>query len=242
MKAFKWIFLSACVIVLTNSCYFGDDDFFGCVRGNGNVRSEEFFLPTITGVKLGGIGEVIIRHGDEQKIVVETDNNLLDYIETKVNGGVWDINFSRCVRSVSRLTVFITIPEVKKLTISGSGSIVGEDAFTGDALETTVSGSGNIDFEFTGNTLDANVSGSGNIDLAGSVDFLDIHISGSGDVRAFDLLAQECDVNISGSGDVRVYVDNFLKVRISGSGDVLYKGNPTLDIDISGSGSVIDRN
>jgi len=219
MKALKYIFLSASIILLTNSCYFGDEDFFGCVRGNGNVRSEEFFLPTITGVKLQGIGEVIIRYGDTQEIIVETDNNLLDYLETNVNGGVWNIDFRRCVRNVSRLTVFITIPEIRKLIISGSGSIVGEDAFVGDALETTVSGSGNIDFDFTGNTLDANVSGSGHIDLFGAVELLDINISGSGDIRAFDLLAQECDVNISGSGDVRVNVEDFLKVRISGSGD-----------------------
>jgi len=242
MKTLKWILLSACVVVITNSCYFGDEDIFGCVRGDGNVRSEEFFLPPVTGVKLSGIGDVIIRYGDSQKIIVETDKNLLDYIETKVNGGVWNIEFSRCVRNVSQLTVFVTIPEVRKLTISGSGSIVGEDAFTGNTLETTVSGSGNINFEFTGNSMDANISGSGNIDLFGSVDLFDVNISGSGDVRAFDLLTQECDVHISGSGDARVNVEDFLKVRISGSGDVLYKGNPTLDIDITGSGSVIDRN
>lgn len=242
MKNLKFILISACVIVLTNSCYFGDEDFFGCVRGNGDIRTSEFHLPDITGVKLRGIGEVIIRHGDEQEIIVETDENLMDYIETDVNGGVWDIDFERCVRNVTRLTVFITVPEVDKLIISGSGSIVGEDPFDGNELETTVSGSGNIEFEFTGNTVDASVSGSGNIDLFGSADFMDVNISGSGDVRAFDLVTQECDVHISGSGDVRCYVEDFLKVRISGSGDVLYKGHPELDVDITGSGSVIDRN
>jgi hypothetical protein len=242
MKTFRLILISACVIVLTNSCYFGDDDFFGCVKGDGDVRSEEFHLPTITGVKLRGIGEVIVRRGDTQEVIVETDDNLIEYLDTDINGGVWDIDFDRCVRNVTRLTVYITVPEIEKLIISGSGSIVGEDAFTGDDLETSVSGSGNIEFDFTGNTVDASVSGSGNIDLFGSADFMDVNISGSGDVRAFDLFTQECDVHISGSGDVRVNVEDFLKVRISGSGDVLYLGHPTLDVDITGSGSVIDRN
>jgi hypothetical protein len=242
MKTLKLGLISACVLVFASRCYFGDEDFFGCIKGDGDLRTEEFHLPTITGVKLSGIGEVIIRHGDTQKIIVETDDNLLDYLETDINGGVWDIEFERCIRNVTRLTVYITVPEIEKLIISGSGSIIGEDAFVGDELEATVSGSGNIDFDFTGNIVEASISGSGHIDLFGSADFMDVNISGSGDVRAFDLFTQECDVHNSASGDARVNVEDFLKVRISGSGDVLYIGNPTLDIDISGSGSVIDRN
>lgn len=242
MKAFKLLLISVSIMVFASGCYFGDEDFFGCVRGNGDIRSSEFFLPDITGVKLRGIGEVIVRYGDTQEIIVETDENLMQYLDTDVNGGVWDIDFDRCVRNVTRLTVFITVPEINKLIITGSGSIVGEDPFTGDELEVLVSGSGNIEFDFTGDIVDASIPGSGYIDLFGSADLMDVNISGSGDVRAFDLITQECDVHISGSGDLRTYVEDFLKVRISGSGDVLYKGHPTLDIDITGSGSVIDRN
>jgi hypothetical protein len=242
MKTFRFALLSAAIAMVISSCYFDDDDFFGCVRGNGDVVSEEFFLPDINGVKLTGIGDVIIRHGDEQSIIVETDENLMQYIDTDVNGGVWEIDFDRCVRNVTRLDVYITIPEVRKLIITGSGTISGEDVFTGDELDASISGSGRIDFAFTGNAVDASVSGSGSIELEGDAEFMDVNISGSGDVHAFDLIVQECDVHISGSGDVRTYVEDFLKVRISGSGDVLYKGYPELDIDITGSGSVINRN
>jgi hypothetical protein len=242
MKALKWIVFSATILLLASGCYFGDEDFFGCVRGNGDLHSEEFYLPQFTGVKLDGIGEVIIRRGDDQRVIVETDRNLLDYIDTDVHNGLWTIDFERCVRRVTRLTVYITLPEVDRVIVSGSGSIVGEDLFFGDELEATLSGSGSIEFEFEGNKVDASIPGSGYIDLFGTTDFMDVYVSGSGDVRAFDMISQECDVFISGSGDVRVYVEEFLKVRISGSGDVLYKGHPDLDIDITGSGAVIDRN
>ena len=242
MKSIKFLLLGASFVLLAGGCYFGDDDPFGCVRGNGDVETEEFFLPDFSGVKLEGIGEVIIRKGDSQEVFVETDRNLMNYIDTDVHNGVWTIDFTRCVRNVTRLTVFITIPDVDKLIVTGSGSILGEDAFSGPELEVSLTGSGNIEFEFDGEIVEATISGSGVIDLFGSADFLDIRVSGSGDVRAFDMIAKECDIYISGSGDVRVHVEDFLKVRISGSGDVLYMGNPALDIDITGSGSVIDRN
>lgn len=242
MKALKRIAIWAPVLFFASGCYFGDDDPFGCVRGNGDVHTEKFYLPAFTGVKLEGIGEVIIQRGDDQEVYVETDRNLLDYLETDVHNGLWTIGYERCVRNVTRLTVYITVPEMDRLIVSGSGSITGEDTFSGDELEVTLSGSGSIGFAYEGNIVDAVLSGSGYIDLYGSTDYMNVIVSGSGDVRAFDMVSHECDVYISGSGDVRVTVEDFLKVRISGSGDVLYRGHPQLDIDISGTGSVIDRN
>ena len=233
------LFVSA---FLTPGCHWGDDDIFGCVRGNGDVETEEFFLPEFSGIKLEGSGHVFIRQGATQEVLVQTDRNLIHYVDRDVHNGLWTIRFERCVNRVSELTVFITVPDVDRLIVSGSGTIKGEDPFSGFSLETNVNGSGHIEFEYTGQQAEATISGSGTIDLTGSVEFLDVNISGSGDLHAFDLLAQECEIHISGSGDARVHVEDFLKVRISGSGDVLYTGFPQLDVVISGSGSVIDRN
>jgi hypothetical protein len=242
MQILKLISIGACVALLSTGCYFGDDDIFGCIRGNGDIHSEEFFLPEITGVKLSGVGDVIIRHGDAQEIIVETDQNLMTYVDRDVHNGLWTIDFDRCVKRLTRLTVYITVPNIKKVVISGSGSIRGLDVFNGPELDASLSGSGSIEFRYNADKIDAHISGSGNIDLYGTADFFNVNVSGSGDVRAFDMISQECDVFIAGSGDVRVTVEDFLKVRINGSGDVLYKGNPTIDVDISGSGSVINRN
>jgi hypothetical protein len=242
MQILKLISIGACVALLSTGCYFGDDDIFGCIRGNGDIHSEEFFLPEITGVKLSGVGDVIIRHGDAQEIIVETDQNLMTYVDRDVHNGLWTIDFDRCVKRLTRLTVYITVPNIKKVVISGSGSIRGLDVFNGPELDASLSGSGSIEFRYNVDKIDAHISGSGNIDLYGTADFFNVNVSGSGDVRAFDMISQECDVFIAGSGDVRVTVEDFLKVRINGSGDVLYKGTPIIDVDISGSGSVINRN
>lgn len=242
MKSIVMTLILAGSVFLLQGCLFGDDGSFGCLRGDGDVRTEEFFLQDITGVKLNGIGDVIIRRGDTQKIIVETDKNLMNRVQTSVRGGVWDIDFERCVRRVTQFTVYITVPEMRRLVVSGSGSIVGQDTFEGSSLEASISGSGNIDFLFEGGSVEMTISGSGAIDMGGTAENSDIRISGSGNIRAFDLITAECNAFISGSGNARVYVEDYLKVRISGSGDVLYKGNPVLDVDISGSGSVINRN
>ena len=241
MRNLSFLILGTCLVLLFSSCD-SDEDIFGCIKGNGDVDSREFFLADFTGVKLEGVGDVYISYGTEQKVIVETDENLMELLETHVHDGLWTIDFDHCIKKITELNIYITLPEIDRVILSGSGSIYGEDNFQGVDLEVILDGSGSIEFEFTGNNVDANLTGSGIIELFGATDFLDINLSGSGDVRAFEMPADECEVYISGSGDASVNVEDYLKVRISGSGDVLYKGFPQLDVDITGSGSVLNRN
>ena len=140
------------------------------------------------------------------------------------------------------MKIFITIPEIRELTIAGSGEIFGENVFLVEDAELRISGSGNMDLAMEGDDFEVAITGSGNIKLEGLADELDIKITGSGDIAAFKLDALRARIEITGSGNAEVQVQDELDVKISGSGDVRYKGTPSLDINISGSGRVVDAN
>ena len=241
---YKKIFLFALAVMLIGApgCIIDTDGNFGCERGRDYFDTRELFLEDFHSVRVDGIANVYITQGPEQSVEVETHENLFNEIDRDVRGGEWSVGFDRCVRNVDRFDVFITIPEVRALTISGSGHITSENIIDGDELDLRISGSGDMDIGFDGQLIDSRISGSGDIRLEGSVALLDHQGTGSGDLEAFDMIATEADIDLTASGDAEVNVIEFLKVRISGSGDVLYKGNPELDISISGSGNVIDRN
>lgn len=219
-----------------------DDGLFGCVNGDGPAVTEELNVPDFNAIDLTMVGTVFLTQGDTQSVTVEGKPNIIDELELDVHNGEWAIEPDRCVRDVGELTFFITVPDIRRVKVSGSGEVFTDGSFDVNDVEFNISGSGKIDVEVYGDDIEANISGSGKINLTGEADELDIDISGSGDVRAFDIPIREVDISISGSGDAEVRVDELLIVRISGSGDVYYKGNPTLDISISGSGDVIDAN
>lgn len=227
-------------LMLLSTATFSQNWWKSAIRGEGAVVSQDLDLDVFEGFTLAFSGDVILSQGPEQAVRVEAQQNIIDNIVTEVNGRHWKIKFDRPVRSTKGVTVYITLPRLEEVYVSGSGDIESRNSFTnvGD-LAVGVSGSGSIDLDLEAKgRIQSRISGSGAIRLAGGADALDVTISGSGDVEAYDLEAAQGQVQISGSGDAEVHVTGELEVRISGSGDVTYKGTPRMRSKVSGSGDV----
>ena len=57
------------------------------IKGNGNVKKETREVSNFTGVSLSGNMNVQLAYGSSNSITVEGDENLLSYIDTKVEDG-----------------------------------------------------------------------------------------------------------------------------------------------------------
>lgn len=245
MNNFKWIFFGLALTTLSFSgCIIDiddDDGFFGnCVDGSGPIVTEELFLSDFDGIELSLPGQVILRQGPVQEVIVEGKANIIAELELDVRNGIWTIETDRCVEDIDQLTFFITLPHYRFLSIKGSGDIISDEFLQVEDLTLRISGSGDMDLGLHADDIDAKVSGSGNFRLEGTADDLELEINGSGDLHAFNLETDTAFIRISGSGDAEVNVFTHLTVRISGSGDVEYIGDPSLDIQITGSGEVKD--
>ena len=214
----------------------------GALKGEGEVVRQEITLPALDGVDLGFSGNVIITPGATQKIVMEGQQNILDNIKREVTNGTWKIFFEKNVKDAKEVTIYITMPTIKKVGLTGSGSIISEGRFSGlNDLDVFLSGSGDIKFAADAKNVEVLLSGSGDVELKGTAGALDISISGSGDVTTSALVVNACEVHISGSGDAEVNVNGKLDVFVSGSGDVHYRGNASVTARVTGSGEVINE-
>ncbi|MCP3929521.1 MAG: DUF2807 domain-containing protein [Bacteroidetes bacterium] len=190
------------------------------IKGEGAIVTEEIDLPgEIHSIGLGVAAEVYLMKGN-QKIKIEGQKNIIDNIKRKVKNGSWNIEFDKKVRGYKDLKIYVSMQDVKNLSIGGSGSIISKDDFNG--LE----------------DVTLNIGGSGEIELGGSANNLQVNIAGSGDVEVGRLKAQVAEVSIAGSGDCKIHATENLKVSIAGSGDVRYIGNPKVRSSIAGSGDV----
>lgn len=212
------------------------------ISGEGPIVKRTLDLDNFNKLVLTNNAKVYLRQGSTQSVEVEAQENIIDNLVTDVSDRTWKIRFDQSVRRYDGMKVYITIPTLEGIRLSGSGSIIGENKFTGlDELGVSISGSGDINLEIEANTVDTHISGSGDIRLAGRTNNHGISISGSGEVEAYNLSSANCKVRISGSGDCEVEVQEDLEVRISGSGDVNYKGRPRVSSRISGSGDIHGR-
>jgi hypothetical protein len=188
-------------------------------------------------------GDIILKQGDKEELLIEADSELLPHLKSEVNAGRLELGLMHWydfvfLVSVPTIRYYITMKDIRGVIISGSGKMEAEHIHT-DRIRLKISGSGEFHItDLQSGNLELSVSGSGKVNLAGVVKRQELDISGSADVRAEDLASQEARVRISGSGNARLTVQQRLEVSISGSGEVRYHGQPQIDHRISGSGSI----
>jgi hypothetical protein len=213
------------------------------VRGSGVVVTEAREVSGFESVALSGVGQVIITQGDEESLTIETDDNLMRYIETEVGNGRLDLRIAdNTIPIPSQSIIFrVSVDDLTGLTSSGAGSFeIGE--LEADRLRVTLSGAGDIGIDSLSATdLAVKISGAGNVDLAGQVGTQDIHLSGLGRYSAPDLESQKSSLRISGAGGAVIWAQDTLDVTISGAGNVEYYGSPTVTQEISGAGKITSR-
>jgi len=199
-------------------------------------------VPSFSSISLSIAADVHLKQGAKQEVIVEGDKDVLDVLKTEVQGKTLKIYLDKWfMSSYKKVTIYITVPEIDGLKITGSGNITAETPVNTSDIDFTITGSGDIDIsELKADQIKASITGSGTINLAGkqTAASMDVHISGSGDVNADKLEVKNFDASITGSGDCRITATEVLKARVSGSGDIYYKGKPRMDVNITGSGKL----
>jgi len=225
-------------LLLVQGCY----DTFNCEPVRGSVISEEISLDSFDGISFDVAGNVYLRQDSVQKVVVETYQNIILGLSRNVRDGIWNIRFIECFDRYDKFDVYISVPDLNSVVLSGSGNILGDGPFETSAMNVSILGSGNITMEVYCESVDAEITGSGNISLSGQANSSECFIGGSGSIMALNLETEICEVSIPGSGNSDVFVNDQLDVQISGSGSVRYRGNPNVNSTITGSGSVVRIN
>jgi len=235
----RTIFLTALILTLSLTA---------TVRATQSDVKETRNVSGFTKVNFGVAGNLYIIFGPEFKVEIEGQRKYVDEILTEVSGGKLVIRRDnwklRNWGMDDKVNVYITMPELHGLGVSGSGKAEVKDKIKTDDLNLSVSGSGKIYIsDITVNDLGCSISGSGDIYLnnEGSCSKADISISGSGNFSGEPCKIGTAEIHISGSGNCVCNVTESLHASVSGSGNVSYLGNPRLDAHVSGSGKVRSR-
>lgn len=209
------------------------------ITGSGNVTTQTRNLNHFDGVKTSGSIDIEVTNDESQLVKVEADDNILPYIITKVEDGLLDVHFKpHYFYNNVNVKVYVSAPSLKRLLVSGSGSITLKNTLKDDGhIETKVSGSGDIKAFVDAPVVTAAIGGSGTITLEGKTKDFTCNIAGSGDIKCRKLLSEITTVSIVGSGTAHVFASVRLDAKVTGSGDVFYSGNPP-SRQISGHGSL----
>lgn len=187
--------------------------------GSGKAATVERQTGDFDRIVLRSAEDLEVQIGPRLQVKVSGDDNLLDLIETRVEGGRLVIDSHGSYRTKTPLRVQVQLPVLNEFVLEGSAdaNLIG----------------------LAGTRFKLELDGSGTIRASGKVDDLEVEVNGSGDALLAGLQARSAEADLNGSGDIELAALASLHAQINGSGDIRYHGTPTkLHTAVNGSGDI----
>jgi len=215
--------------------------FSGEIHGEGPAVTREESTGQFTAIQIAGPFALLWKQGQNCSWRAKMQENLFDYLETKVRGGTLEIGFTRSISLADiekRPTIEITSPSLDILELAGSVRAKDWDVVRGDKFSIKMAGSGRVDIALEMRRISIDKAGSGKVTLGGTANDIAISCAGSGSISTLAIPAQNVSVSSAGSGTIEVSCSDKLDVSLVGSGSVHFAGNPTLNQNVIGSGKI----
>lgn len=198
-------------------------------------------IPDITGVKEVSLNlacKVTLIQGDKPLLSITGDEDVLEDIKISVRGDELIIRNSNHHQHKSDVSITITLPELKEISLGGVVDITTPDQVNFDDLKVEVGGVANLDLRVKSKSFELEASGVLSGDIVGETKELKIEISGVGKFDASEFKAENCDIDVSGVAKASVYAVEQLNASVSGMGRISYVGRPAINKSSSGFGSI----
>jgi hypothetical protein len=236
LSAMKSILFSLAIITIFSSCHF--------VKGSGNIISETRNVGKFTRISASHGFEVEFKYGSSPSVVVEADDNLMRYVDVRVDGDALLIGISRHMSlSNAHLKAYVTGPAMEGMKASSGADISSRDVLK-DAgkLSFNASSAGTITAEVDAPEVKASASSGASIQLSGRTKSFDAESSSGASVKSSDLMSESTYVVASSGASAQVHASVSLEAKASSGADIYYRGNGSVRKTESSGGSVEKRN
>lgn len=181
--------------------------------------------------------EVYVTQGDEFKISVEADDNIIDLIATEVKNGKLKIHAIENIGNATK-KVFVSLPEVTALLSSSGAQLTAQNKINATNLLLDASSGAHINAETNSARLEIDASSGAHIDVSGDANEAFIDGSSGANVKGKNLRSKDCHAEASSGANIDINVSESLTADASSGGNISYTGNASVSKTKSVSGSV----
>ena len=218
MKNYKKIVINKFALILMVLVLVTNINCVGSkIDGNGKIVEETREVADFTKIEVNNAIKVELTQGEKFEVIVKTDENLMEHINTEEKKGTLHIYSDKKIMKPTVLIVYVTLPEFEYLKVSGASEVVCKNTFKLNDLECKFSGASDIDLDFTANNFTCDISGASDVNLKSEFKESSIEVSGASDITC-DFIAETTNFNMSGASSARVVgTTTNMDIKISGA-------------------------
>lgn len=200
-------------------------------RGNGKITSREISASSFLRLHLSINGNVELIQSDEEKVVIETDENLQSYFEVVNSGKTLYVTGGNklWIPVFTKLTVKVYCRQMNMLYNALQGNVFSSNQLIGnDSFELKIHAQGDTKLNIKAPIVKVNAACQGNIELKGECHELTIKNASQGDIDCKEMIADITSLSNASQGDIKLYSKEEISIKHAGQGDVHYYGEGKL--------------
>lgn len=210
------------------------------ITGNKKVITQDRKVSSFHAVKVSGGIDIELSQGNELRLQVEADENLMTIIHTEVNDGILNIYHDENIHDAKTMKIHLTFQQLDAITASGGCDIESKHKLDFAKLKIDLSGGCDIKLDCRAGSLVCKQSGGCDAEFSGEAENGTFDVSGGCDVKASEFHLKNCTIDASGGSDVSVNVTSELNAQATGASDITYYGKPAKVIKSANGSSDIN--
>ena len=248
---------AAILVILLISALFA-----GCervVKGSGKLETRQFDFNDFERVDISSAFRYEIAQSGSYNVSITANDNMFEHMRISQEGETLRIGLKALTFGDATLRAAITMPQLRKLDISGASHGTVSGFRSKEGLDIDVSGASSVELigmsfgdmrcdisgasKVTGNieagNADCELSGASSIQLEGSANDIAIDASGASRVKLAALPVNNAEIKLSGASTGTVNMEGRLDADLSGASKFEYLGEPSMgNIKTSGASTV----
>lgn len=199
------------------------------IKASGRIVTEERLAKAFTAIAVSEGINLYLSCGDSHSITVKTDDNILPYLKTEVQGNTLKIYFPEDiqVKAHGSSEVYVTLPQLEELTASTGAMIKSNQLIQAKNIELKASTSGLLTLDLEAIVVKVSATTSGDIYLKGKADKLDAQLSMNGNLNAADFPVKFANIKETSGSKATLDVSEQLEFYVR-EADLIYKGDPEI--------------
>ncbi|MGB3344871.1 MAG: head GIN domain-containing protein [Aequorivita sp.] len=233
----KIIFIA--FILLFAGC--DSDTGWDCIKTGGKMVEREIAVPNFNRILVWQQVKLFVKYGEDQKVIVESGENLIRDIELTVVDGrleISDKNSCNLLRDYGLTKVYVTSPNITEIRNSSGLAVESIGVLPYPRLnllsedyspEDDYYSDGDFILELEAEHLSITANGLASFYLSGATDYANFGLyAGNCRIFAADLVVGNLNLYHRSSADMIVNPQQSIKGKIVGVGDVISKNRPPI--------------
>lgn len=212
------------------------------IQGTKDIKKVRLTATDFKHISMGDNFQGILTQGTEEFVEIETDANLIGYLDVQVNDEKTlyiEAKDGYSLIPTESVRVHIGFKNLEKISSHSHCTISSDQQLNFENLILDINNSSVMAFGVNAQALEVRVKGSSKNKIYGTADNLQLSVFNSGKFEGQALVTKKAKVSINNNGTADIKVIESLDAATHNKGTLRYSGNPSVNQQASGSGRII---